>query len=55
MAKITEKELIEEFSKTLENPTQQNIVKKYLKKNSIEGVEEFIKELISNEVKEDET
>ena len=55
MEKITEKGLLEEFAKTLENPLQQNIVEKYLEKFSIEDVESFIKKLISKEEKEDET
>jgi len=55
MERVTEKGLLEEFAKTLENPLQQNIVEKYLEKFSIEDVESFIKELISKEEKEDET
>ena len=54
MEKITEKGLLEEFAKTLENPLQQNIVEKYLEKFSIEDVETFLKELISEEEKENE-
>lgn len=54
MEKITEKGLLEEFGKILENPIQQNLVEKYLENFSIEDVEIFIRELISKEEKEDE-
>lgn len=54
MEKITEKGLLEEFAKTLENPIQQNLIKKYLEKFLIEDVETFIKEVISKEVGENE-
>ena len=54
MKRIAEKGLLEEFTKSLENPFQQNILEKYMEKFSIEDVETFIRELISKGEKEDE-
>ena len=55
MKKIVEREILKEFAESFENPIQKQIVTEYLKNFSIEDVEIFLKQLISEEVKENET
>jgi len=54
MDKITEREILNEFTESLENLIQKQIVREYLKNFSIEDVEIFVKNQISKEVKENE-